>query len=724
MFCSMMVLQKERAFVRTLWQRWSRQAKICLWVITLIGVIAAIPLSFLRVEMENSANTVEYVFDYRDLEEIANYQLDFTQYMDEQLTNLKAAGVQSMSLYESSLKDLMQSGRLVYYSEKEMAALQGEILNTNVNHTYVLFSSEQAAIEISPIIEREFERQGVNVTEYEYKGRSGLIINEAVNAATLKTLDFDPMTIDKLIDMGFHIVARFSDRIQPFDVKWAEEQLARLSEHGVTRIIFDGSKAKGATDQAEMKSLTQYAALLEKYNIGVSIIENLKAPQEGLNKLAYGTDYNIVRVYSLSAEDSFTMTTEGMTDRFLLAAKDRNIRIFFLNVGVKSNGNTGVLESSVEKLTSTLAGEDGVIAQLAANDYPGGIAEAFTYENPTWVKYVRMIVVLGAIAIITLLISTFIPGSQIIVFLLGLIGSAGLFVLNSALLEQALALGAAISGPTLGVIWIMNRIYARTIGERRMVGGNEWTLGGTTPIHEGSLEQRKWIFPDIAAARRLGLALNWFVVGTCITLSSVPLVFGLLYNVTYRLVLEQFRGVSALHIGPIVLVAIYVFLYQGNGAKGVLSRLWNILVKPITLLWVVIALVLAAIGLYYLSRTGNSGQVSAIELVVRRWLESSVGVRPRFKEFMLGHPPMLLGLFLALRYRSAWLLIIVGTLGQLTMVSTFTHIHTPLLISIIRTGLGLGVGIIFGLILIGIWIVLEGAWRKWVWPPIRQRLEL
>ena len=94
-----------------------------------------------------------------------------------------------------------------------MAALQGEILNTNVNHTYVLFSSEQAAIEISPIIEREFERQGVNVTDFEYKGKSGLIINEAVNAATLKTLDFDPMTIDKLIDMGFHIVARFSDRI-------------------------------------------------------------------------------------------------------------------------------------------------------------------------------------------------------------------------------------------------------------------------------------------------------------------------------------------------------------------------------------------------------------------------------------------------------------------------------------------------------------------------------
>lgn len=710
--------------MRTLWQRWNRQAKIGLWIITLIGVVAAIPLGFLRVERENSANTVEYVFDYRHLEEVASYQINFTQYMDEHLEILKNAGVQSMSLYESSLKDLMQSGRLVFYSEKEMASMRGEVLNTNVNHTYVIFSSEHAATEISPIIEREFERQGVNVSSFSYKNMPGLVIDEAVNAAILKTLDFDPLTMEKLIGMGFNIVARFSDRVQPFDVNMADEQLKRLSELGVTRIIFDGAKAKGASDQAAMKSLTQFSTLLNKYNMGISIIENLKAPQEGVAKLAYGTDYNVVRVYSLSSEDSFTMTAEDLTDRFLLAAKDRNIRIFFLNVGIKGNGNTGVLESSDEKLAEELGGEEGVIAQLEKNGYPSGIAKAFTYKNPSWVKYDRMLVVLGAIAIITLLIGAFIPGSQLIVFLLGLIGSAGLYVLNSNLLEQALALGAAISGPTLGVIWIMNRIYARTTGDRRMIGGKEWALGGTASIHDGSLEQRKWIFPDIPATRRLGLALNWFIVGTCITLCAAPLVFGLLFNMTYSLVIDQFRGVSALHILPLLLVAVYVFLYQGNGARGVLTRLWNILTKPISVLWVVIALILAAIGLYYISRTGNGGQATAIEMLIRRWLESTVGVRPRFKEFMLGHPPMLLGLFLALRYRPAWLLIIVGTLGQLTMVSSFTHIHSPLFISTIRTLLGLGIGIVFGLILIGIWIVLEGAWRKWVWPPLRQRLGL
>lgn len=673
--------------------------------------------------MEQSADTVEYVFDYRDLEEIANYQSNVSQFIDEKLLALKDAGVQSMSLYESSLRDLMQSGRLVYYSEKEMASLLSKVLDTNVNHTYVVFTGEHEAEMIKPIIEREYERQGVNVTDWTYEGKPALIIEEAVNAATLKTLDFDPIAVEKLSSYGFQIIARFSDRVQPYNMEMAEQQIKRLSEYGVTRIIFDGSKAKGATDQAELKSLNHFGALLKQHGMGVAAIENLKVPQAGMSTLSYLLDYDVVRLYSLSENDSFTMTAEGMTDRFKLAAKDRNIRMFFLNVGIKANGNTGVLEHSADKLIETLSGEEGVIAQMEKAGYPDGMASAFQYENPSWTKLVRMIVALAAVAFITLLVGAFLPGTEIIVFVLGLLGSAGLYVLNSSLMEQALALGAAISGPTLGVIWMLNRIYSRTIGERRMLGNTNWTLSGTTPIHDGTVETDRWIFPELPLSRRLGLTLNWFIVGTIITLCAVPIVFGLLFNITYSLVIEQFRGVSLLHLGPIALVAIYVLLYRGQGAKGSITRLWKLLMTPISLLWVVVAVIVAAVGAYYLSRTGNSGQVSAIEMMIRQWLETTVGVRPRFKEFMLGHPPLILGLFLALRYRASWLLLIVGTLGQLTMVSTFTHIHTPIMMSTLRTLLGLGIGIIFGLVLIAIWTVLEGVWRKWVWPKLQQRFE-
>lgn len=705
------------------WKQWNKKARTLLWIITLIGVIAAIPLAILRMDMENSADTVEYVFDYRDLEEIANYQSNVSQFIDEKLLALKDAGVKTMSLYESSLRDLMQSGRLVYYSEKEMAALQSKVLDTNVNLTYVVFNGEHEAEMITPIIEREYERQGVNVTDWTYDSKPGLIIEEAINAATLKTLDFDPITLEKLSGYGFNIIARFSDRVQPYNAEMTERQIQRLSEYGVTRIIFDGSKAKGATDQAELKSLNHFGSLLKQYGIGIATIENLNAPQAGISTLAYLLDYNVVRLYSLSDSDSFTMTAEGMIDRFKLAAKDRNIRMFFLNVGIKSNGNTGVLEQSVDKLTHELAGEEGVIAQMEKAGYPDGIANAFNYENPSWSKFVRLIVAVAAVAFITLLVGAFLPGTEIIVFLLGLIGSAGLYVLNSSLMEQALALGAAISGPTLGVIWMLNRIYSRTIGDRRMLGNANWTLSGTTPIHDGSIETDRWIFPELPLTRRLGLTLNWFIVGTIITLCAVPIVFGLLFNITYSLVIEQFRGVSMLHLGPLALVTIYVLLYRGQEAKGVFKRLWKILLTPISLLWVVIAVIVAAVGVYYLSRTGNSGQVSSIEMIIRNWLETTVGVRPRFKEFMIGHPPLILGLFLALRYRASWMLIIVGTLGQLTMVSTFTHIHTPIMMSTLRTLLGLGLGIIFGLLLIAIWTALEGVWRKWVWPKLQQRFE-
>src|SRR5690606_31387252 len=99
------------------------------------------------------------------------------------------------------------------------------------------------------------------------------------------------------------------------------------------------------------------------------------------------------------------------------------------------------------------------------------------------------------------------------VFLLGLLGTAGLLVKNSSLMEQALALGAAVSAPTLGLIWVMNRIYSRTTGDRRAVGGEEWSISGTA---QDSDSKTKWVFPGLSIGRSFGLALNWFIVATLI----------------------------------------------------------------------------------------------------------------------------------------------------------------------------------------------------------------
>lgn len=710
------------------WQQWNRRARFVLWVIALIGVAAAMPLGAVRMDMEKSSKQVEYVFDYRDIIEVSEKQARPQAFLTEKLAMLKESGITTMAVYESSLKELSLSGRLTYYSSRDAALLQGKFEPVGQNFTYILFNGPKEAKMIGPIVREAFDRTEAVYRDWSYGGRSGLVVEMPIAEAIMKTMDFDPMSLQTIHDAGFGVLPRLSDRVQPYDQSATDALLAKLKEYGVNRVLFDGDKVKGASDQAMDNSLDQFGELLNKYDMGIAAIENLKKPQEGINKLAYITNYNVVRLYSLSDNDGMTMKPGAIADRFLLAAKDRNIRMFFMNGNVESSAEKGTIVHSLDKLSEAMSGKDGIVAKLTKAGFTPGTPKPFDYDPPSWNKPVRAIVALGAIALISLLAGAFIPGVYIPVFVIGLFGSAGLYKLNSSIMEQGLALGAAIAAPTLALVWVMNRIYSRTVGDRRVIGGANWSVGrsqqGQTPHHPGAVSDNgsrmKWLFPALSTGKRFGLALNWFIVATLISLTAVPIVFGLLNNITYNLVLEQFRGVSLLHLAPIALVAVYVFFYNSQLTVG---KLRELLTKPITVTWIILAAVVGIIGYYYLSRTGNSGQVSSVELVIRHFLESTFGVRPRFKEFLLAHPLLLLGLFLSLRYRAAWLFIIIGSIGQLSMVDTFAHLHTPLYISMIRVLLGLGTGMIIGCILIVAWQLVEGALRKWAPAIIRKYVE-
>ncbi|CAM4371437.1 DUF5693 family protein [Paenibacillus alkaliterrae] len=704
------------------WQQWNRRARFALWVIALMGVAAALPLGAVRMDIEKTSKQVEYVFDYRDIVEVSELQAKPQQFLAERLAKMKESGITTMAVYESTLKELVQAGRLTYYSSKDASLLQGKLEPAGQNFTYILFNGPQEEEQVGAIVRAALDRAEAVYREWSFDGRNGIVAEMTTAEAVVLTMDFDPMSLQTIKDAGFGILARFSDRVQPFDREATDAQLAGLKKLGVNRVLFEGDKVKGASDK---DSLDEFGKLLDQHQIGIAAIENLKKPQQGINNLAYSTNYNVVRLYSLSEADGIEMTPGGITDRFLLAAKDRNIRMFFLNGTIQMNPDKVKLEHSLDKLSETMAGENGVAAKLADAGYEPGTAQPLKYEQLSWSKPLRGVVAVGAVALITLLAGAYIPGVYIPVFLLGIVGSAGLYVLNSSIMEQALALGAAISAPTLGLVWVMNRIYSRTIGDRRIIGGTDWSVArsqSNQPQRQPGVvmnndDQVKWVFPSLSMGRRLGIALNWFLVATLISLTAVPIVFGLLNNITYYYVLEQFRGVSLLHLAPIALVAIYVFLYSSPLTA---RKVRAILAQPITVMWIILAAVIGAVGFYYLSRTGNEGQVSSIELIIRRFLESTFGVRPRFKEFMLGHPLLLLGLFLALRYRAAWLLVIIGSIGQLTMVDTFAHLHTPLYISVIRVLLGLGTGIMIGCILILVWQLVEGALRKWA-PAIKRK---
>jgi len=116
---------------------------------------------------------------------------------------------------------------------------------------------------------------------------------------------------------------------------------------------------------------------------------------------------------------------------------------------------------------------------------------------------------------------------------------------------------------------------------------------------------------------------------------------------------------------------------------------------------VVLALLAAAALALAFLRRGNSPVIGASsgELAVRQWL-SDLFVRPRFKE-LLGHPMAVLGL--GQGDWPAWLrglLLTGGVVAQASVLNTFSHYHTPLLVSAERTVIALGLGLVIGLVLL------------------------
>jgi hypothetical protein len=140
-------------------------------------------------------------------------------------------------------------------------------------------------------------------------------------------------------------------------------------------------------------------------------------------------------------------------------------------------------------------------------------------------------------------------------------------------------------------------------------------------------------------------------------------------------------------------------LYSRAEIKGFLS------IRPAVSDWLIFFSCAAGLFLM-LSRSGNDGvSPHASELWVRSVLENIFGARPRFKEFMIGHPLMILGIYLSLKqdFSSSWLpraLILSGMVGIVSVVNTFEHLHTPVQISLLRTFHGCWIGAVSGLMLI------------------------
>lgn len=153
----------------------------------------------------------------------------------------------------------------------------------------------------------------------------------------------------------------------------------------------------------------------------------------------------------------------------------------------------------------------------------------------------------------------------------------------------------------------------------------------------------------------------------------------------YFLRIELFRGVKAALVLPLVGIA----LLARRSARTPF-RIGE------GLLWAALALVVT----FMLIRSENDPlwPATGFELELRSWLEGTFGVRPRFKEFLIGHPLLMLwGALGAARLRPWSLgLLLIGMIGQVSIINSFMHLHTPIGVTLLRTFHGLWLGAVLG----------------------------
>ncbi|GEL78655.1 DUF5693 family protein [Tenuibacillus multivorans] len=342
---------------------------------------------------------------------------------------------------------------------------------------------------------------------------------------------------------------------------------------------------------------------------------------------------------------------EEDVDQAIRAVKERNMRSLFLHVPDAEPH---------ESLQGTTEFLDMLYAEMPDKFTTGSPAPFEDVDIPFW----SVLAAFAAGVVFIYIASEIVP---VMILRFGVTGLMALLAIaylltDRLLFAQAFALGIAVAAPSYAVV-------------------------KASQNHAGSV-------PNM---------LKGFLMATLYTFVGILIVVAVLNGNGFITGFEMFRGVKLVYLLPIAFVAVYFFWQIGLRMLNTEAKYWHL---------VVIGL-LGAVGLYYLMRTGNTNEVSQIEMTMRQLLEEYLYVRPRTKEFLLGFPAFVLGLYV-MRYSKIWgrLLLIPGVIGFLSIMNTFTHFHIPLEISLLRTVYGLVFGLIIGLIAIVVFNFVYNYARK------------
>ena len=614
----------------------------------------------LRLPVEAADDTVGLLVDYDELKRIADGSPDIS--FADMARKAAVAGATGMVVRERILADWENAGDVLVFSGTELAFhLENEGgasggprsgAAVDVEQTYILTKDARVYEQIYSLLEAKRRYPD----PFTYPGYLGIAAHLSSSERATLGLGFPLARLEEAAAEGLQIIPRLRN--------WEpvrEDSLAAVfawvaNVPNLAGIGFnDQSVPGGGTNPVLQDYIAEAIAPLGKPLISFEFYD-----QAGLAGLAARLDYRVLRAHAIAENElrKYANLRDAM-DRYNLAATERNIRYIYLRFYGLENPAASMM-SNMELITSVRAGlvaeglrigDPSVIPSLAVPVPASFLTGAGVVAAGLW------LLALGAQSFMKKRLATVWAA----LLVAGLAAWALLLLWSPVLAAKLMALAGAAVFPSLGILLALRR------------------------------DRQPW--GERLSPARLLRAVWLLLVLSAFTLAGAMVMSALLAAPAFMLKLDGFAGVKAAHLIPLVIVPFILWLRENDRytlfADTVNSRIrfWQLMAGLV---------LLAGLALYIL-RTGNEslGTVSELEMQIRQYLDRILSVRPRTKEFLIGHPILLVQLYYGYRF-SLFPLLLAGMIGQISLINTYAHIHTPLTISLLRSAHGLWIGIILG----------------------------
>lgn len=647
-------------------QRYSLILKRVAAVLVLVAMVCSLFVAGGRIKAEQDYKTVNMMVNEADVRALANGN---SLSNEEMLMMLKEEGVSQLLFKESSLGSLEMAGDVLIVKGAAVDAVEMHEqlpadLPRHPGNYYVIILNNAWKTQL-------FKEVSMKVPGAKtYDGTIGVVtIPSSVDANGLEQttarqavekigVGFDRKWAKEVADADMGIVAQVSSWKKPTDaaLRLLAEDIKAMPK--LDMLMFNDKELPGYPKKIE----TLYQLLVDDKGNPIAPIGQIEFnDQKGFNKLALLMNKDVVRLHTISNQEmskfegeSQEQLAKGMVeaiDRWDLAARERNMRallVRFFDIDAPGSSlQTNLtylsrIEDDLKEAGFTIGGDYQQMDSLQVHDAA------------------RQAIGLGI--------------------------CAGLMLL---LLELGLVRLAVVGFMVSSVCWLVLYRISPTFAQQMMALLSVMVFPIVSCLH--FLPNRPLSLPQ-AMAKLLQLC--------AVSAIGALLMVGILSEKLFMLKMSQFVGIKLAHVVPLIVVPFVLYIVRDKKPLTLCRSLVN---KALDYKWAILFAILTGALAIYVIRTGNSGtELSGSEQAMRQFLTDYLGVRPRSKEFLIGYPLSILYLMYGPKHKSLWMLTIPLVIGQVSLVNTYAHIHTPLLISLQRSFNGLVLGIVFAVLFVAV----------------------